>query len=681
MKAGREEFSQAADALARSVAGGRVDAWKPRFGLTKTAYWYTTETGRLVAVVGDHERRKDIDGALGFLLGVMGNGTADLVLPHGREATTLRRIAFLTYPIRVWTHRDGEVQETIVPSRSEVMFHYDDSLVLDVHDLGEWSQLVTDLVVWAEEHPQLEMAHRQSYLSWHHQGRKVLQIKRTRSGLRLWAGSQFKAGQSIQIDVRLEPLAPDQEESLKAAVEQAVSDRQSRLDDANREHRFQAALASSAAALGYRAMHREFPAKRAGRGFIDFLAITVTDQLVVVETKSGASDRQFGLQGLDYWIWATAHRGELATTIGADPEKPVRIDYVVDSSVRPVVSPYTAAQVEALDGSIQWRFRAVEWEDTGDPRIVDLPLRWPPGPDDGEPFNARRLTAPRYRWEIGRHLVRNAPGPVTRGVFLKDPMDGVVEAAKHVWLDLEQRGLVHAFGNHLRSSQVFGVNLFGPLSQSDAATLLNRWFSNVSSFELPAFEWSDPLDRLGEKSGELDHQTQVDVLLRGTEASGRRIAALVEVKFTEDGYGPCAAYQSAPEPNRAVCRQAGPFGQDPQHCWAINNRGTGGRRRYDVLLGEAASFDGAGCWYRTAGYQPMRNLALAAAMLQDREIEEAVFVVCAPRARVDLRVDLARISTSLPGVSIGWLNAEDVLSLHRHSDAAQLSLRYDLRPE
>jgi hypothetical protein len=108
---------------------------------------------------------------------------------------------------------------------------------------------------------------------------------------------------------------------------------------------------------------------------------------------------------------------------------------------------------------------------------------------------------------------------------------------------------------------------------------------------------------------------------------------------------------------------------------------TKGRRTYDVLLGDAAPFDGAGCWYRTAGYQPMRNLALAAALLRDRELEQAVFVVCAPRARVDLRADLARISTSLPGLSTGWLNAEEVFSLHRHSDSAHLSRRYDLRHE
>ena len=79
--------------------------------------------------------------------------------------------------------------------------------------------------------------------------------------------------------------------------------------------------------------------------------------------------------------------------------------------------------------------------------------------------------------------------------------------------------------------------------------------------------------------------------------------------------------------------------------------------------------------FEVAGQQSAR------AMLRDGECEEAVFVVCAPRAWTDLRASLARISTSLPGLNIDWLNAEDVLSLHRHSDTAHLTRRYDLRLE
>ncbi len=144
-------------------------------------------------------------------------------------------------------------------------------------------------------------------------------------------------------------------------------------------------------------------------------------------------------------------------------------------------------------------------------------------------------------------------------------------------------------------------HLFGPLDHDDTANLLRHWFDDIETAEAPVLEWSDPLDRLGETSRSFDHQTQVDVLLRGTDKKGRRVGALIEVKFTEDDYGSCTAYESAPDSHRTVCRQPGPFGGDPAACWSITNKGTGGRRTYDELIGDKAPFDGAGCWYRTSG--------------------------------------------------------------------------------
>jgi hypothetical protein len=58
-----------------------------------------------------------------------------------------------------------------------------------------------------------------------------------------------------------------------------------------------------------------------------------------------------------------------------------------------------------------------------------------------------------------------------------------------------------------------------------------------------------------------------------------------------------------------------------------------------------------------------------------------VFVVCAPRARKDLRIGLDRLSTTLPNLSIGWLDAEEVLALHHHPDVDQIALRYNLRTD
>ena len=686
MKARRERFRQPATVLARAVAGQAVEPWVPGFRLTQKAEWFSTSAGRLIAVVGNHESARDVDAILGFVLGVMGDVTADLVLPTGKEATTLRRLRFLTYPIRVWTHKDGDVAEMIVPTREEVLSYYDDDLALVDHDLEDSVDWIASLVAWADA--ELTPTHRPSYLSWHCQGRKVLEVQRTGSMINVVAGTQYKdaADRDLPMPIRIQVethLSELQEQQLKDAIERAIVDRQSRLDDANMEHRFQAALAASPQSLGYQLVRREVPAKRAGRGYIDFLATSETDQLIVVETKRGR-DSQLVLQGLDYWLWATAHNerdADLANAFGVSPKEPVQIDFVLDARVHPIVSPYTAAQAEALDGSISWRFRAVHWEGHGNPTVEDLGRRKPPGPGAPKPFDAPRQRSPRYRWAIARHLEEHAPGPLARGVFLRDPVDGVVPAAQHVWRELEERGLLHKYANHIRSSQVFAVNLFGPLDRDGTASLLRRWFDDIHTAEVPILEWSDPLDRLGETSGSFDHQTQVDVLLRGTDAEGRRVAALIEAKFTEDDYGSCAAYESAPDSYRTVCLQPGPFGGDPAACWSITNKGTGGRRTYDELLGDKAPFDGAGCSYRTGGYQPMRNLAQAQALLQSGECEAVVFAVCAPRARDDLRIGLERFSTTLPNLSIDWLDAEEVLAHHDHPDVDQLALRYDLRTD
>ena len=118
----------------------------------------------------------------------------------------------------------------------------------------------------------------------------VLQIQRTGSGLNVVAGTQYKdaADRNLPtpIVVHLEThMSELQEQQLKDAIDRAVADRQSGFDDANMEHRFQAALAASHQRLGYKLVRREVPTKRAGRGYVDFLAATDTGQLIVVETK------------------------------------------------------------------------------------------------------------------------------------------------------------------------------------------------------------------------------------------------------------------------------------------------------------------------------------------------------------------------------------------------------------
>ena len=138
-------------------------------------------------------------------------------------------------------------------------------------------------------------------------------------------------------------------------------------------------------------------------------------------------------------------------------------------------------------------------------------------------------------------------------------------AARPVLLDLAARDLAHRWVLHVRSSQAFALNLFAPLDEAGLRRVLGYLGHQVLRTDPPEFEYSDDSDRLGESSQRNRHQTQVDVVLRGTGASGERVVALIEVKFTEIDFSGCSAYDNPANParrlpvTRAVRQPAGPL--------------------------------------------------------------------------------------------------------------------------
>jgi len=100
--------------------------------------------------------------------------------------------------------------------------------------------------------------------------------------------------------------------------------------------------------------------------------------------------------------------------------------------------------------------------------------------------------------------------------------------ARPVLDDLLARGLAHRWVLHVRSSQALALNLFAPLDEEGIRRVFEQLGHWVGQVEAPEFEYSDPTDRLGESSPRGHHQTQVDVVLRGTSPSGARVVALIE---------------------------------------------------------------------------------------------------------------------------------------------------------
>lgn len=234
----------------------------------------------------------------------------------------------------------------------------------------------------------------------------------------------------------------------------------------------------------------------------------------------------------------------------------------------------------------------------------------------------------------------------------------------------------HRYFDVAWSSQAFAVNLFAPLTRGDVAALLAPVFGPVEKAEDPQFEWSDPDDRLGESSSPRPHRTQVDVVLRGKAVDGRRVAVLVEVKYTEPDFSPCSAVDAAPLDAVGPCITPGPFGAHPSQCFQLRNWDQGDGRRYDKFLPAlAAASDVVGCWFRSGLNQVMRLVALGAALHATGELDDWRVALCAPAGNWPVQRTWNHAQV-LFGDRLLDLLPDTVLEHHPRSTRATLEARY-----
>lgn len=665
--------------LARAVRPG-VTAWSAggRMPLSKLFAWFADEDA-LVVVGCPLERQRDLELGLAFGLAHMGDRELILVLPAGTEEPTRRRLPWLDVPVRIFTHEGGVVTAVPLLARAEVLALVNDEVVTTTHRLRERTGWVERLLQWAGSTPELVPAHRPSYLAWHCHGRMVLRIKRSRGGLTVTAGVHASApGQVPWAEHVAGPVSPEQFHRVVAAAALAVADRLGGVDTANAEHRMQERLAAMRASLSLVGTLREFPAFRPvdNRGYIDLLGLAGDGTIHVVETKIGP-DAMLVLQGLDYWVWTMAHREEVAAHLGRELGLPavtsprVALDFVVAAKDSTFVSPYTAAQAEALDGSIGWQFHTVEDIDTDHATVVALGRRRSPtGP---------RATEARFAARLEAQLIERAGPSLQRRVFYAEPAAGIVTDARPAFEGLRSRDLLHGFVGHVRSSQAFALYVFGGLGDDELMAVWGLVDDRVTRPLGTVIEYVDPQDSLGELQPARPHQTQVDVLLTGETADGSVTAALIEVKLSETGFGSCSAFDSPGNDRRDVCRSSGPWGHEPGACFQLRNHDGPTRRRYDTHLEPS--------WTRPAGpecpfrelNQPMRNVALARGLIDRHEIADATFVLCAPRGNANVwrqwRTAEA-VFAAVPELRLVGLAAEDVMQVLGWDRRTELDARY-----
>ncbi len=695
----RADFRPLAERLARDLSG-HVVRFRPGLSLTAKAEWFVTpDDRRLVVVAGGHEQVGSMDEVLAYALAWQCDRDLLLVLPESRERQTLARLAWVDTPVRVFLHDSGGLRPAVIPSRSEVLTAAADTGLRTTaeHGLGDLAPLVAWVTSWADDHWALAKVKRPSYQSWHCAGRQVLKVARSGGGVRITAGVNYSknppAGEEKAL-TRLvnheRPLSRAELAHIQARVTRAIWRRLAEQDQGDVEHRLQGALALGPlrTALGLTELAREYPAWRGDRrpGFIDFLGLDRQNRLHVVETKVNPDDVTAVLQALDYVIWVQANaekirdkdKGRWQEPGGA--EKSVACDFVCAPRIMPApdgsfaprghaIGGYLAGQLEAISPSIPWSISLVPDPLAEVPEMTRLPAHQvpPAGPLVAEPAQGLRWAA---RVQAG--LVSPA-----RGHMHADAESALLPAARPVLLDLAARNLDHRWVLHVRSSQAFALNLFAPLDEAGRRKVLGYLGHQVLRADPPEFEYSDDSDRLAESSHRSRHQTQVDVVLRGTGASGERVVALIEVKFTEIDFSGCSAYDNPANPARDVCRSPGLFGSQPDRCFQLANHGYGWRYA-DYLSGvpvnmPSGSRSDGGCLVRRGLSQPMRKLALAHLLLVEAEADRAVYALCAPDEHPTIWRRLDEVRSAFPDTdrrTIRAMAASVVASLHPDGGSA-----------
>lgn len=236
-----------------------------------------------------------------------------------------------------------------------------------------------------------------------------------------------------------------------------------------------------------------------------------------------------------------------------------------------------------------------------------------------------------FQKDMEAHLVafkeneQYLPAPSQRKkCFYSELSDNLFPPIKHGFLNyMSNNGMpLHDFVNHVRSSQVYCINvLFSMISLNPNALLkvlgdkIGKELSKIVHFE---FEYSPEKNILGEWKSDAnrpdDYVTAVDLRLDVAGNAGQEITFLIEVKFTEDGFSECGGYNSGANVGsyKQVCLDSSVLLRDYKLCYL--NGAKLHRKYFDKDFNPADSFKNEffqkECPFRF-NHQTMRNHTLA----------------------------------------------------------------------
>lgn len=378
----REEFArgQAPTELASQVGSGFVKRDHAR-GWTTRAVWYERD-GELLGVVGRQEK-SETDIVLAHGLHLADGRRLSLVLPEEWSAPTRHRAPWLTAAIEVFTYDlENGMQARTRLTKAETRQQAGEAERSRALHLGGNAEWIRALVEWATQHPELDAAHSKSMRAWSCDGQRVLTVRGKR-GFKITAGVDATHDPAASFALAA-PLPAAELASIKDSVEAGIDHAKKKTHGRFEEHHLQVILRRDPHLLLLEhPLLREVPAwrpsggaKPLGRGFIDLAGLDPAGDIAVVETKLD-SDDMLVLQGLDYWIWATADENHdwLADRLYANSKASTNLLYAVagKGGRKPTIGKYERTHLALLDPEIQWRVALIEgWNDSKAATLVDM---------------------------------------------------------------------------------------------------------------------------------------------------------------------------------------------------------------------------------------------------------------------------------------------------------------------
>jgi hypothetical protein len=291
--------------------------------------------------------------------------------PVSAESTRIRA-AFLRTQVTVWTFLVSNPTKSTL--RALEPYSRKGALERSRRDETQGKQTGTSetvpwisaLSAWASL---AGLLHDNSRDKWYVNGASMMELRTTGRGSRLVVGARSgehpRDEHAVPIDGE---LTSEQWSQIARRIAADASSEwfEKRLRDYP-EHDIQDAIGRNLIDLGWKVevLLREYPATRpsGGLGLVDFLGLDGSGSLRIVETKVGDGDRMMPLQGLDYWIWATANRQLAEAAIGQSFTS-IRLDFVIGRSPKKranaqILNTYAPAVLMELDDEIAWEVHTI----------------------------------------------------------------------------------------------------------------------------------------------------------------------------------------------------------------------------------------------------------------------------------------------------------------------------------